>query len=112
MRPRLNARLTEASRGPLGLISAGPGSRKTVLLMMSSRSDPFLAMHRYRLAGQMYEVRAADLAMTKGEAHALLSAQGVRLPSRELTLLTDRTEGWAAGLRLSAMSMAQSRHPA
>jgi LuxR family transcriptional regulator, maltose regulon positive regulatory protein len=81
-------------------------------LYLSSRSDPFLPLHRYRLAGQMYEIRAADLAMTRSEAHALLSAHGVRLASRDVGLLTQRTEGWAAGLRLSAMSMAQSRHPA
>ncbi|MCW2549527.1 MAG: hypothetical protein JWN96_3987 [Mycobacterium sp.] len=81
-------------------------------LILSSRSDPLLPLHRYRLAGQMHELRAADLAMTKTEAHALMSAHGVRLPSRALALLTARTEGWAAGLRLSAMRMAQSKHPA
>ena len=79
--------------------------------MLSARSDPLLPLHRYRLAGQMVELRAGDLAMTKAEAHALLTAHGVTLRGPELALLTRRTEGWAAGLRLSAMSLAGSRNP-
>ena len=81
-------------------------------LILSSRSDPLLPLHRYRLAGQMHELRASDLAMTKVETHALMRSHGVRLPARELAILQQRTEGWTAGLRLSAMSMSQSRHPA
>ena len=81
-------------------------------LVLSARSDPMLPIHRYRVAGQMCELRAADLAMTKSEAHALLSSHGVRLARHDVALLTHRTEGWAAGLRLSAMKMAQARYPA
>lgn len=80
-------------------------------LILGARSDPLLPLHRYRLAGQIAELRAADLAMTRAEAHALLAAHHVRLGKHHLDLLTQRTEGWAAGLRLSAMRMSGSRHP-
>jgi LuxR family maltose regulon positive regulatory protein len=80
-------------------------------LVLGCRSDPLLPLHRYRLAGWIAELRAADLAMTRAEAGALLSAHGVSLPMHDLQLLTERTEGWVAGLRLSAMSMAGSAHP-
>jgi LuxR family maltose regulon positive regulatory protein len=81
-------------------------------LLLISRSDPLLPLHRYRLVGQMHELRAADLAMSKVETHALMRAHGVRLSSHELAMLHRRTEGWAAGLRLSAMGMAGTRNPA
>ena len=80
-------------------------------LVLTARSDPLLPLHRYRLAGDMVEVRAGDLAMTRAEAQALLTAHGVSLRGPELAMLTRRTEGWAAGLRLSAMSMAGSDNP-
>ncbi|SOD72467.1 LuxR family maltose regulon positive regulatory protein [Jatrophihabitans sp. GAS493] len=80
-------------------------------IVLSTRSDPLLPLHRYRLAGQMTELRADDLAMTRAEARALLTAHDVTLRQSELAMLTHRTEGWAAGLRLSAMSMAGSRDP-
>ncbi|SDJ42026.1 LuxR family transcriptional regulator, maltose regulon positive regulatory protein [Frankineae bacterium MT45] len=80
-------------------------------IVLSTRSDPLLPLHRYRLAGQMTEIRADDLAMTRAEARALLTAHDVTLRQSELAMLTRRTEGWTAGLRLSAMSMAGSRDP-
>lgn len=80
-------------------------------LVVGCRSDPLLPLHRYRLAGRIAELRAADLAMTREETGALLAGHGVSLPIRDLQLLTERTEGWVAGLRLSAMSMAGSAHP-
>ena len=42
------------------LRNAGPGLR----LVVSSRMDPLLPLHRYRLAGELTEIRAADLAFT------------------------------------------------
>ena len=53
----------------------------------------------------MTELRATDLAMTREETERLLAAHGVRLGERDLGVLAARTEGWTAGLRLSAMSM-------
>lgn len=80
-------------------------------LVLSSRSDPLLPLHRYRLSGQMQELRAADLAMSEAETDELMAAHGVTLSGSDLTLLQHRTEGWAAGLRLSAMSLSRSEHP-
>ena len=80
-------------------------------LVLSTRSDPLLPLHRYRLAGRMQELRAADLAMTKAETDELMAAHGVKLSARDLALLRHRTEGWTAGLRLSAMTLSRSEHP-
>ena len=71
--------------------------------------DPPLPLHRYRLAGQLTEIRASDLAFTVAEAGLLLARHGITLPADSLECLTRRTEGWAAGLRLAAISM--GTHP-
>ncbi len=84
---------------------ANPGIR----LIAASRMDPLLPLHRYRLTGDLTEIRAADLAFTPPEAGQLLAAHGISLPPESLEVLMRRSEGWAAGLRLAAMSMA--RHP-
>jgi LuxR family transcriptional regulator, maltose regulon positive regulatory protein len=85
-----------------------PGLR----LILAARSDPLLPLHRYRLAGQMHELRASDLAMTPAEIAEVLAAHGVTLPPRDFELLVARTEGWVAGVRLSAMRMAGAEYPA
>jgi LuxR family maltose regulon positive regulatory protein len=87
------------------LRNTGPGLR----LVVSSRMDPLLPLHRYRLAGQLTEIRASDLAFTIAEASLMLDQHGITLPAGTLEHLTRRTEGWAAGLRLAAISM--SGHP-
>ncbi len=92
------------------LIRTGPPPR--VRLVLAARSDPLLPLHRYRLAGQMGELRARHLAMTRAETRELLAAHGVMLPEEDLDLLVARTEGWAAGARLSAMRMEGAEHPA
>jgi LuxR family maltose regulon positive regulatory protein len=81
-------------------------------LVLASRGDPPLPLHRYRLAGHLRELRAADLALTSGETRELLAAHDVTLPVSALNALTVRTEGWAAGVRLTAMRMEHSPAPA
>jgi LuxR family maltose regulon positive regulatory protein len=83
-----------------------------IRLVLAARSDPLLPLHRYRLAGLVRELRAADLAMTAAEAQNLLDRHGVRLPDEHLRTLITRTEGWPAGLRLAAMRMADAERPA
>src|SRR5271157_2634026 len=83
------------------LTNAGPGLR----VVVSARMDPPLPVHRYRLAGQLAEIRASDLAFTVAEAGELLARHGITLTADSLECLTRRTEGWAAGLRLAAISM-------
>ena len=86
------------------LRNVGPGLR----LVISARMHP-LPLHRYRLAGELTEIRASDLAFTVSEAGALLVRHGGKLSAGSLECLTRRTEGWAAGLRLAAISM--GTHP-
>jgi LuxR family maltose regulon positive regulatory protein len=80
-------------------------------LVVSSRADPPLALHRLRVAGQLGELREAELAFTLEEAGALLADHGVELSRADLTLLWRRTEGWAAGLRLAALSLRAHPQP-
>ena len=83
------------------LRNAQPGLR----MVVSSRGDPLLSLHRYRLAGELAEIRASDLAFSAAEARLLLAQHGSTLSADSLEPLMRRTEGWAAGLRLAAISM-------
>jgi LuxR family maltose regulon positive regulatory protein len=82
-----------------------PGLR----LVLASRSDPPLPLARLRVRGQLAELRAADLRFTSGEAGSLLrqaaGAPGPVLPDDVVAALAARTEGWAAGLQLAALSL-------
>ncbi len=80
---------------------AGPGLR----LVAASRIDPLLPLHRYRLNGELTEIRARDLAFTVAEARLLMAQHGVTLSADSLESLTRRAEGWAAVMRLAAISM-------
>jgi LuxR family transcriptional regulator, maltose regulon positive regulatory protein len=71
----------------------------------ATRSDPALPLERLRLAGRLGEVRAADLAFTADEASALLAGLGLELREDQVARLRERTEGWAAGLRLAGLSL-------
>ncbi len=83
------------------LKNAAPGLR----LVVSSRMDPLLPLHRYRLTGELTEIRAGDLAFTIAESGLLMAQHGITLPAESLECLASRTEGWAAGMRLAAISM-------
>ena len=88
------------------LRNAGAGLR----LVVSARMDP-LPLHRYRLAGELAEIRASDLAFSTAETGLLLARHGRTMPAHLVECLTRRTEGWAAGLRLAAISMGTHRDP-
>ncbi len=90
------------------LRNAGPGLR----LIAASRMDPLLPLHRYRLAGELAEIRACDLAFTTAESAVLLAQHGLDLPDSAIESLTTRAEGWAAGLRLAAISLEGHPDPA
>jgi LuxR family maltose regulon positive regulatory protein len=89
------------------LRNAGGGLR----LAVASRADLLLPLHRYRVAGQLAEIRAGDLAFTAAEAALLLAQHGCTLTADSLETLIRRTEGWAAGLRLAALSMGPHPDP-
>ena len=99
----------EARRQLELLLMRGPPELRFVL---ATRHDLRLGLHRLRLEGELAEVRAADLRFGLGEARELFAAAGVELPEQALVMLHARTEGWAAGLRLAALSLAGHPDPA
>jgi len=90
------------------LLIRAPAELRFVLL---TRGDVRLHLHRLRLEGELADIRAADLRFTLDEARALFRGAGVELPEPALAALVRRTEGWAAGLRLAALSLAQHPDP-
>src|SRR5580693_5745559 len=90
------------------LVMRGPPELRFVL---ATRHDVRLGLHRLRLEGELTELRAPDLRFTLEEARELLRGAGVELPEPALALLHERTEGWAAGLRLAALSLAGHPDP-
>ena len=79
--------------------------------ILATRRDLPLRLHKLRLAGELAEIRAADLRFTERETHQFLKASGIALSEAGVARLHERTEGWAAGLRLAAMSLASSPDP-
>jgi LuxR family maltose regulon positive regulatory protein len=86
----------------------GPAELRFVL---ATRCEPRLGLHRLRLGGELTEIRAADLQFSLAEAGKLFAAAGVELSEPALALLHQRTEGWAAGLRLAALSLTGHPNP-
>jgi LuxR family maltose regulon positive regulatory protein len=101
-------RSAEALRQLELLLMRAPPHLRSVLV---TRHDLRLGLHRLRLEGELTEIRAAHLRFTVDEARALFGAAGVELPESALALLHARTEGWAAGLRLAALSLAGHPDP-
>ncbi|WP_405964896.1 LuxR C-terminal-related transcriptional regulator [Streptomyces sp. NBC_00723] len=86
---------------------AGDGLR----LILVTRTEPLLPLHRYRAAGDLTEIRGAELAFTAEEAAELLGLHGLRLPPHATHGLVERTRGWAAGLRLCALAAQENPDP-
>jgi LuxR family transcriptional regulator, maltose regulon positive regulatory protein len=87
------------------IMRAPPGLRS----VLATRHDVRLGLHRLRLEGELAEIRELDLRFTVAEAGELFAAAGVDLP--DPGLLVERTEGWAAGLRLAALWLAGHEDP-
>jgi LuxR family maltose regulon positive regulatory protein len=90
------------------LVMRAPAALRFVL---ATRHDVRLGLHRLRLEQELTEIRAADLKFTLAEARELLETAGVKLPGPALAKLHERTEGWAAGLRMAALSLAGHPDP-
>jgi LuxR family maltose regulon positive regulatory protein len=90
------------------LLTNLPGNVHAVL---ATRRDLPLRLHQLRLAGELAEIRAADLRFSERETRELLEASGIALSGAGAALLHQRTEGWAAGLRLAAISLADHPDP-
>src|SRR5215469_13625629 len=108
------------------LVDSGPAHESVAFLLenlppglavvVSGRADPPLPLARLRARGQLAELRVADLRFTPEEAAALLGGVvgsglvergvvGSGLPAAATEALVARTEGWAAGLQLAALSL-------
>ncbi len=75
-------------------------------LVILSRSDPPLQLARLRARGQLVEIRQLELALTGAEATEFLTQRmQLDLSPEGLQVLEDKTEGWAAGLQLAALSL-------
>ena len=90
------------------LLMRAPAVLRFVLL---SRGELHLGLHRLRLDGELTEIRAADLRFSLDESQALFESAGVQLSESGVALLAERTEGWAAGLRLAALSLTGHHDP-
>ncbi len=98
----------EARRQLELLVMRAPPQLRFVL---ATRHDVRLGLHRLRLEGELTEIREADLRFTAAEAREMFDAAGVALPDSAVMMLHERTEGWAAGLRLAALSLAGHPDP-
>jgi LuxR family maltose regulon positive regulatory protein len=89
------------------VMRAPPGLR----FVLAAQHEVLSGLHQLRLEGELAEIRGPDLRFTVAEAAELFAAAGVELPDPALALLVERTEGWAAGLRLAALSLAGNPDP-
>jgi LuxR family transcriptional regulator, maltose regulon positive regulatory protein len=85
---------------------------ETAQLVLSSRSDPPLRLHRLRMAGELCELRSHDLYFTLAESRDLLAHFGIEIADADLALLHQRSEGWAAALLMAALSLRTTTNPA
>lgn len=81
-------------------------------VVISARADPPLPLARMRSRGELVELRAEDLRFTADEVAGLLSTAGVPvLTAESMAWISERTEGWAAGLRLAALAVRTAPDP-
>ncbi|WP_138734208.1 LuxR C-terminal-related transcriptional regulator [Modestobacter excelsi] len=80
-------------------------------VVLGTRRDPAVGLHRLRLAGRLREIRAGDLALDRSAVQQVLADHGVTLEELPLDLLADRTEGWAAGVRMAALTLSRAADP-
>ena len=90
------------------LVRFAPPSLRLVVV---TRSDPVLGLGRLRLDDSLTEIRFADLAFTLDETAALFEELEIELLPADLRRLWERSEGWAAALRLAASSLRHGAEP-
>ncbi|HZE50202.1 MAG TPA: AAA family ATPase, partial [Jatrophihabitantaceae bacterium] len=99
---------TEANEQLATLLTSLPTN---VHAIVATRGEPPFRLHQLRLAGQLAEIRPAQLRFTAEETRTLLAANAITLPAPAVATLHERTEGWAAGLRLAVLSLAGRPDP-
>ena len=97
------------SRDMTDLVERWPA--ETGQLVLASRVDPPLRLHRWRMAGELCELRDRDLYFSLAESRNLLANFGVEVRAGELALLHQRSEGWAAALQMAALSLRGTSDP-
>jgi LuxR family transcriptional regulator, maltose regulon positive regulatory protein len=78
-------------------------------VLLATREEPALGLHRLRVAGALIELRGPDLLFALDETRGLLRASGISASDTAVAALQERTEGWPAGVRLAAISL--KSHP-
>jgi LuxR family transcriptional regulator, maltose regulon positive regulatory protein len=74
-------------------------------VIVGSRTEPQLRLHRLRAYGELLEIRDVELRLTPAEVTAVMLEYGVQLTETELELVVERTEGWLAGVLMAAVSL-------
>ena len=78
-------------------------------LLLTCRHDPPLPVNSLRVGHQLVEIRGQNLRFNQAEIDAFMQrVAGVQLNEKSVAILDEKTEGWAAGLRLMALSMIHS----
>ncbi len=79
---------------------------RNVHIVIATRVDPLLPLHRMRIRNELTEIREKDLRFTREETREFfLNTMHLQLPDATVTALADRTEGWIAGLQMAAISL-------
>lgn len=91
------------------LLRHAPAMLRIVLV---TRFPPPLNLARLKVEGRLREIDPSQLDFSTEEAGVLFASEGIHLTEPELDLLMERTEGWPAGLRLTAMSLDDAMRPA
>jgi len=75
-------------------------------LVIITREDPPLPLPQLRAKGQMVELRVSDLRFSTEESAEFLNRKmKLNLQLEQIAALGQRTEGWAAGLQMAALSL-------
>jgi LuxR family transcriptional regulator, maltose regulon positive regulatory protein len=101
---------TAAAGAMTDLIERWPA--ETAQLVLASRVDQPLRLHRRRLSGELCELRDRDLYLSLTESRDLLANFGVEVAETDLALLHRRTEGWAAAVQMAALTLRGIEDPA
>lgn len=80
-------------------------------LVLGTRRDPSLPLHRLKLDGRLAEIRARELAFDRDEVEQILRRQGIDVSEQVLTALMRRTEGWPAAVRLAIIALLEHDDP-
>ena len=99
-----------AARSMTDLVERWPA--RNAQLVLASRVDPPVRLHRLRLSGELCELRDSDLYLSLSESGALLENFGVRVAPGELALLHRRSEGWVAALQMAALTLRRTKDQA